>query len=546
MSDTTTPLDATAPTSVDVLIVGGSIAGLAAAGTLKRVRDADPSLSFVLLEQGSTLGGDARTLPPTAANPHHAYLDLGPSYLSPIQNFALEAVFRLGLKYVDTPLDPKLNWLFESSDGTILTLPGQPDTFPGGLLATKLIGTLDMLALWIRTDLRHPERLPGAQSLDVSVKDWLTAWLAQEDAETPQQHAYILEAFACAVRSVFAAELHEVSFLYMLWHGATAGAFSMLVAPAGGFAWRLAYGAADLVRVLEAEVKAGDILRGAKVTALKQATDGTVLVTTSAGQYVAKRVIVATSARSWVDHTLDTKDVDVLLQLGRHKAFAQKAKRGRAVKAWVFYKRPFWRDMGLQATILAAREHDPDGPISWTLDHSWEVADWDPQRPVPRYRHAIACWISDAYLSAREAEATSEGAEATATLGARRKRAVIAQLKRFFGPLAESELLQPSVDGAEPYLDTDMLGLSREQFTTYLPPGAISSGVFRPSDLGAAGPVVYATSALSPEWAGSIEGELHMGVHAATLAVGAIGPSASLTASLVTVPSVTTTRRLPR
>lgn len=496
------------PTPIDVVIIGASVAGLAAAATLRRAE-----VPFVVLEkEPEHLGGMVRTLSATPAHPEYAYLDTGPSYISPVQNFVLEAVLRLGLPVVETPLDPKLSWLFESSTGTILTLPGSPDTFPGGKLALVLIGTIDALTLMVRTKVTVPEEMPGAAMLDsLSIKDWLEMWFAGQPDATPLEKAHVTQAFACAVRSVFAAELEQISFLYMLWQGATAGSFSMLIAPAGGFTWRLAYGAQDLVQRLADEVGDDRIVRATEVRQLNQTADGVLVRLTHGGSYLAKYVIIATRPRAWTAHELDTPDPAVRASLARHKAFAAVVEHGRAVKAWVFYKRPFWLDQGVQATVLAARETERSGPITWTLDHTWTLKDWDPQRPLPRHRYAIACWISEKYLEDHKPLlAGSTGA---------RKRAVIEQLKRLYGPLAESELLDPDVDGCEPYLDTDMLGATRNQLATWLGPGQLTSGTFQIGTLGTAGPVAYASSALSAEWAGTIEAELHVGVRSATLAV---------------------------
>lgn len=507
------PTDAL-PASIDVVIIGSSLAGLSAASSLTRA-----GTSFVLLEKDAVLGGTLRTLTPSSANPHHAYLDLGPSYLSPVQNFALEEILRLRLKIVETPLDPKLGWLFESSDGTILTLPGQPDTFPGGELALELIGTLDALTLMVRTQVLAPEAFPDAAFWDaMSVEQWLDVWLSQQTKATETQKRYASEALACAVRSVFAAEMNEIGFLYLLWQGATAGSFSMLVAPQGGFAWRLAYGVADLVGELAGELDPRSVRVGAEVTDLTQTTGGVDVRLATGAVIQARYVIVATKPKAWVAHRLDTKDPDVEAALDRHNLFADAARPGRCVKAWVFYKRPFWRDLGLQATVLAARETDADGPISWTLDHSWEVADPDPQRPAPRCRYAIACWISDKYMNKFPHLFDDPPGAAAGTALAGRKRAVIAQLRRLFGPLAESELLDPDVDGGEPYLDTLMEGVGRDQTSVWLAPGQLTDGSFKLSELGTVGPVAYATGVLSPEWAGWLEAELYMGVHAATLA----------------------------
>ena len=56
---------------------------------------------------------------------------------------------------------------------------------------------------------------------------------------------------------------------------------------------------------------------------------------------------------------------------------------GDTIKGFVFFRRPFWRDLGLMGFALCGGSDFAQRPLDWTMDNCWVPGSLPPGANVP-------------------------------------------------------------------------------------------------------------------------------------------------------------------
>jgi monoamine oxidase len=527
-------------TEIDVVIIGGGLAGLSAGlcladANLNLLMNPKPSVptSFVVLEREARLGGR------TFTDATNLDLDFGGGYVGAAQNYIQYLLRRFEIQTVEEYLPHDKQWQFEYSDGTVANLPGNdPMALPGRRNCAIRLLELDTMALEVKNFLANPNKSRYASLDNISVAEWLD----QQKGRYKKGNDLIgmsqetAEAFVCSVRSAFSVEPEELSFFYLLYYSACAGSYSALVDVAGGpgaaEGSRLPRGTQELVarlrKEIEAPTSAGSIVPGATVLSIKQDAAGAQVLTSDGRAWRAKRVIVAMSpatvgamAHEIQDELLtktleDAKHARAILEDGMSKC------KGRTIKGFVKFKGPFWRNQptppplgqGLMGFLLSAGNLglDAEGnanheefPLDWTLDNVWD----DPV--TLERRTSMMTFIVGAAADHWVERPLKE-----------RARAVIEHLRKIY-KFTDAQLLDPT-DPESNYVERNWPGASTAELVPS-PAAMLGKGVFLKCSQAlrhSIGVVHYGGSESALEWNGYMDGAIQSGFRTASEVLAAL------------------------
>lgn len=438
------------------IIVGAGFAGLAAAAKLKESGIED----FVVIEARDRVGG--RTKHGTIAG---LDIDLGGMWLGPTQTRLKALAEAYQVRTYPTYLEGKA--IFRSH-GKEHHAPGEKID---GLF--NLLEGVDFLnskrkidALSKDLDCDRPWAHPRAQELDaMTVEQWLMSNVHSKRMRT----SYRLICF-----SLFCAEASQISMLFFLHYVKSGdGLDPILSADTGGAQNFLFHGGVhQIARKMGEEL--GDRLHLSEpVTAINWDQDSAT-VKTSAGEYQAKNVIIA------VPPTLVPKIAfDPTLPQPK-AAFHNRLSMGSAIKFWVAYDRPFWRDQGFNGFILT-----DDSASTPVFDAS----------PAGQDKGLLSGFF-DGNHALDHGDMTME----------ERGKIVIDMLADHFGSQARTPL---------EYLDNDWTAetWSGGCYGAYLAPGMLATyGEWGRKPIGA---LHWAGTETSPRWTGYIDGAIRSGERAA-------------------------------
>jgi monoamine oxidase len=153
---------------------------------------------------------------------------------------------------------------------------------------------------------------------------------------------------------------------------------------------------------------------------------------------------------------------------------------GSAIKFWVQYERPFWRDQGLNGMIF-----QDDSPVTPIVDVT-----------PPNQRTGVLVGFFDSDAALTHADLSTEA----------RCTVVLETLTEHFGPMAKHPLA---------YLDHDWTSArwSKGCYGAFTPPGILAGyGEWLRDPIG---PLHWAGTETSPIWTGYIEGAIRSGERAA-------------------------------
>nr|WP_109281216.1 flavin monoamine oxidase family protein [Streptomyces orinoci] len=444
---TFTPPTAAVHRSVDVVVVGAGMAGLACARALHR-RGADT----IVLEARARVGGRVLT---TSADGR--LVELGGQFIGPGQSRAYALAAELGLHPLPTHASGR--HLVEDTRGRPHRYAGSvPHCAPHALLDVALaLRQFEHLARTI--DCAAPWRSPHAARLDAAtLGDWIRRHVRT-------RHGRRLFTLAC--EAVWSAQPAELSLLHALFYARAAGSFDALLRTEGGAQQdHLAEGAQALALRM-ADQLAGRVRLETAVRSITQ-HDGTVRVRTADGDtWRARHVVVA------VPPTLACRiHYDPPLPAERD-ALTQRLPMGSVVKCVALYPAPFWRRENLSGQVTSLC-----GPMRAAFDSSPRDASYG----------VLLGFV----------EGSAARAHARRSPGDRRA-AVTAQLARLFGPRAGEPQHYTEVDwAAEPW--------TRGGYAALFPPGAwtlLGPALRRP-----VGRIHWAGTETSTRWCGYIEGAL--------------------------------------
>jgi monoamine oxidase len=365
----------------DVIVVGAGLAGLVAARTLVRA-----GRSVIVLEARDRVGGriDLETDGRAAG--------AGAQTIGPDHDRVRALAADLGVTTYPVP-----------QRGTPLLALGQtrrrmhgvvPPVWPA--TTVRLVRALRRLEETSRTiPIGRPWEAAHARELDsVTFAQWIDRHLTTDDAR-----AIVTAGF----RLVFADEPERVSLLHVAHHVGVAGSVRHLVAGTAGSPGSRFVGGPGLLTLRLADGLGSRIRLGQPVRRVVRNAER-VTVMTDAGALSAGRAVVAVPPvlAAVIDHRPP-------LPVGRH-VFEREVPMGRLIEVRTAYDEPFWRAQGLSGQLLGT-----GGPIGAIHDHS-----------PPAGRPGVLT----AYVLGNEAS------EFRARLAPERRRSVLAQLARSFGPRA--------------------------------------------------------------------------------------------------------------
>jgi monoamine oxidase len=434
----------------DVAVVGAGLAGLVAARDVRRA-----GLRPLVFEARDRVGGRTWNRPTP-----DGMVEAGGQFVGPTQDRLAALADDLGV----------VTFATYHAGRTRLGVQG------GGLMfkrAKPLLAELERMACELPQD--APWTAPRAAEWDAQT---FHAWL--QGSGEPDTYGVM----RMLTTAIFAAEPGELSLLHVLAYIRSAGSVDLLTEVAGGAQERRFVGGAQELSVrLAGVVGARDLRLGAAVRRVRQMRDG-VEVAAEGLTVRARRAIVA------VPPVLGGRIAfDPPLPDGRARLHERMAP-GSTIKISCLYDTPFWRDEGLNGSLMRDR-----GPITITFDNS-----------PPDASHGVLV-------------AFAQGGDAThlarLPAGARRE-AVLEVLGRHFGDRAA----RPSG-----YVETDW---TDEPWTR-----GCFGGNFGPGGWTRYGPLLrepfdrvhWAGAETSAVWMNYMEGAVRSGERAAAEVIAALGGS---------------------
>jgi monoamine oxidase len=317
------------PRQVDVVVVGGGLAGLVAAREVAR-----KGRSVLVVEARKRVGG--RLLNHTLRT-KGAVIEAGGAFIGPTQNHIARLARELGVRTFREHTAGNSVYI-SSTTGRMEyqgTVPPDPTILPD---AAILLGLIDSYAAEIAVD--APWSHPRAREWDsMTLDDFIRA----NSLLNPAGVSNLIEAWT---QPGFGADPRHLSFLFVLWYVAcsgnerTVGTFARNSDTANGAQERRFVGGSQLVPIRLAKRLGDAVALRAPVHRIVQ-RDHRVRVHTARGMVTARRVIVAAPPPTVLDIDWFPLLPDRRRRLLRH------AHMGKLMKCDAVYRTPFWREDGL-------------------------------------------------------------------------------------------------------------------------------------------------------------------------------------------------------
>ncbi len=323
-----TPTRTTSP--VDVIVIGGGLAGLSAAQHLSA-----GGASVVVLEARDRVGGRVRSQRLDTG----LTIDLGAQLLGDVQPRVSALVAEIGLTRVPT---------HSAGDVLYVPAPGAPaKRTSADSRGLSFLHQLDLLQAARRSEgaMRHPGREDVARLDSLTAAEYLRGITLLDESH---------DVIAAALEEGLCVPLDTVSAYELLAQLASAGG---LESQEASEEWFLAEGTQPIAQHLAAELGAR-VVRHSPVRTVERDGDG-VRVTATSGVYRARDVVVAVPPQLYADI-----GVPALLPQHRRQAVAGWV-RADVVKTVLVFDRPFWRDRGLSGVVQS-----PGGLANAVIDGS--------------------------------------------------------------------------------------------------------------------------------------------------------------------------------
>lgn len=438
--------------SVPVIVVGAGFAGLTAARELVR-----RGIECLVVEARDRVGG--RSLSQRLGRDT---IDLGGQWLGPTQRRLKALADELGVATFPQ----------HHAGKKILSWQGRTATYDGDLPPMPLHAKLDLLWSSTRWE-KFCKQLPAD-------RPWTAARAHEWDGQTLEswKQRHLRTKFGrlfldIVTRAVFTSEPRDISFLCFLSYLQWGGGLDSLINIAGGAQESRFVGGVQPMAQKLAEQLAPRVILAAPVRSIQQHADG-VTVDTDQGRFHALRAIVA------VPPMLAGRiDYQPALPALRDQLTARMP-MGSVIKYVAAYERPFWREAGYSGEAFS-----DTGPTVTTFDDTSH----DGAQPA-------LVTFSDGAVSVEWGQRTAD----------ERRRAVLAELVRFFGPQAAHP-----VDFVEKNWNDDPW--SRGCYVGVTGPGVLTT--FGEALRAPCGRIHWAGTETATEWMGYFEGALQSGQRAA-------------------------------
>jgi len=434
----------------DVVVVGAGLAGLTAARAIRRA-----GRPVLILEARNRVGG--RNLDHDLGAGKVA--ELGGQWAGPGQDKVLALAKELGVATFETYATGKSVYY---RSGKRSTYSGDiPPANPAALVELEAtILSLNNMAAKVPVD--EPWNAPDAEATD---RQTVAQWVAEHN-----HTAEANELAGLAIRGVYGEEASQVSLLDLLAAiQGVGGDFNTLIGDAQSI--RFVGGPQQFSTKLAHELRRR-LKKRSPVLAIE--TGKRLIVHTRKDRFRARQVILT-----------PPKPVIGAIRFApqlppAYDQVLQRQPMGSTIKVNVIYDRPFWRDDGLNGTVVS-----DTGPVEITYDNS-----------PPDGRPGVIVGFMEA----------NQGRRLFGASRAERQAAVVDCLARYFGDRAR----HPSG-----YID---MVWARERYTrgaygTFNPPGVLTS--LGAATNGPAGRIHFAGDGTSPEWPGYMDGAIRSGERAA-------------------------------
>ncbi|WP_298918380.1 FAD-dependent oxidoreductase [uncultured Algimonas sp.] len=317
--------------AVDCIVVGAGFAGLCAAAKLEA-----EGFRVKVLEARDRVGG--RTESGEIAG---LTVDLGGMWVGPTQTALSSLGETLGAKTYPTFLQGRSvgrvkNRRVEVEGESLENEIGLVSKVKLGLLIAKLekIGS--------EIDPGSPWESALAERLD---RHTVASWA---DRNIGDRNVRTLVFFI--VRSVFCCEPEDLSMLFFLFYLTSAGGLEVLVqAGPGGAQNHLYVGGLHQLAVKLADRLRSEIVFGAEVSAITQSETGVRVETSEADVYSAAAVIMTAPPP-----LVNLMRFDPPLPAAREELLKRQV-MGACIKVWIAYETPFWREQGLNGSLVDDR-----------------------------------------------------------------------------------------------------------------------------------------------------------------------------------------------
>ncbi|MFT5431209.1 MAG: monoamine oxidase, partial [Myxococcota bacterium] len=422
-----------------VVVIGAGLSGLTAARTL-----AERDIDCIVVEARDRVGGRVRS-----EEIGDGIFDLGGQWIGDSQPRMQELIKELNIETFPT---------FHAGR-SVMDLGGKVTSYKGTIPSVPPLDLLSLHATIKRTE-RAAKRVPLDAPWEAVERDQWTGQSAGNFLSGRLATRRVRQLSEVAVRTVFGSEPSELGLLYFLFYLNSGGGFQNLIEIEGGaqqtrfslgaqhIAERLAQGLGDRV-ILEAPVRRID-----------QAGDD-VTVSTDIGDIRAKQVICAIPP-----HLTARIDFNPGLPPMRRQ-LVERLPMGFTMKVLVLYDTPFWRGEGWSGEAVCSA-----GPATYIVDNTHDGT-------------GQACLL--AFLVGQPGRSWAGRALES------RRRALLDQLARYFGPSAETPTEYREMDW------------STEAWTGGCPTGVMGPGVM--TQYGAAlrdpcGAVHWAGTETASDWCG--------------------------------------------
>ncbi|XP_052785132.1 amine oxidase [flavin-containing] B-like [Mya arenaria] len=440
----------------DTVVIGAGLSGLCAARQLER-----HGHNVLVLEARERVGG--RTY--TVQDEEHGAVDLGGAYVGPTQNRVYRLARELDLSVYKVNYKQKSVMDIRKCWGEFMgTVP--PFWNPIKLLdLNNFIRTFDAMAEEV--PLEAPWSAPKAEKWDrMTVAQFVDKIIWTRSCK---------ELADIFFRSILCVEMYEISLLFALWYVRSGGGVLRIGSVTNGAQERKIKGGTQqisqgLAKLLEREVKLS-----CPVVKVSHGEKGASVMDSHGNVYKCKYVISAVPVT-----LLNRMEFEPPLP-SKYMQLIQRMPMGSIIKTVMFYKKPFWRDKGLNGSAMSS-----EGVVVYCLDDT-----------KPGQEHPAIM----GFILARHARALAQASKEV------RKESLCAYYARVFDC---EEFLHPVGYMEKNWMEDQYSGGC---YCAVLPPGVLttySSCLQDRCDC-----LYFAGTETATQWAGYMEGAVQAGERAA-------------------------------